>query len=73
LAGLSVKNSFDGPIKNPHNIFPTIDQKKKASIGAVSKNSGSPNGLVKASFYNPNNIGHYKRDYLKMVQKEAEK
>ena len=62
-----MKNSFE-PSKDPHNIFPTIEHKKKGSIGAVSKNSGSPaGGRMKASFYNPSNIGHYKRDYLKMV------
>ena len=49
-------------------MFPTIDHKKKASSGVANKN-GSPGRLVKASYYNSNgnNIGHYKRDYLKMV------
>lgn len=64
---LGLKQSFETQ-KDLHNMFPTIDHKKKASSGVANKN-GSPGRLVKASYYNSNgnNIGHYKRDYLKMV------
>ena len=70
-----LKQSYE-PSKDLHNIFPTIEHKKKASMGSVNRNTaGSPGGLVKKSYYNSNanHIGHYKHDYLKMVQKEADK
>lgn len=28
---------------------------------------------MKEKIYNPNNVPHYKKDYLKMIQKEADK
>lgn len=52
-------------------MFPSIEHKKKNSIGN-SKLGKSP-GNVRNNFYNPNKVPHYKQDYLKMVQKEANK
>lgn len=52
-------------------MFPSIEHKKKASLG-TQKQIRSP-GHIRSNFYNPNKVTHYKQDYLKMVQKEADK
>lgn len=69
--GHMVKQSYDGTA-GKQNMFPSIEAKKKFTSGNSKHIIKSP-GLVRSNFYNPNKITHYKQDYLKMMQKEAEK